>query len=233
MSSPASAAVHEVDAPPADPRTPRRVRHEPRRRTLTIKQVEKIAAHMIRVTLTGDLNDFTSLGFDDHIKLFFPDGTMNADGAPNALSSRFHAAPLRSRRQYSRDRFRHPRCWARDALGHAGPAWSDADHRRAARLLHHPERLRLASPDRRRNRAPRHITPARRTAAGHARGGAGRGRWTTRRTRIRDDGERDRHMGVPRRRRGWRRRCAGEGFGNAETSCRRLLCLGRVRVAHR
>ena len=89
MSSPASATVHEVDAPPADPRTPRRVRHEPRRRTLTIKQVEKIAAHMIRVTLTGDLNDFTSLGFDDHIKLFFPDGTMNADGAPNALSRDF------------------------------------------------------------------------------------------------------------------------------------------------
>ena len=89
MSSPASATTHEVDAPPADPRTPRRVRHEPRRRTLTIKQVEKIAAHMLRVTLTGDLNDFTSLGFDDHIKLFFPDGTKNADGAPNALSRDF------------------------------------------------------------------------------------------------------------------------------------------------
>jgi NADPH-dependent ferric siderophore reductase len=78
-----------ADAPEADPRAPRRVRHETRRRMLTIKQVEKIAAHMIRVTLTGDLEGFTSLGFDDHVKLFFPDGTTNAEGAPNALSRDF------------------------------------------------------------------------------------------------------------------------------------------------
>jgi NADPH-dependent ferric siderophore reductase len=65
------------------------VRHEPRRRTLTIKQVEKIAAHMIRITLTGDLDGFKSLGFDDHIKLFFPDGTTNAEGAPNMLGRDF------------------------------------------------------------------------------------------------------------------------------------------------
>src|SRR5271154_1252706 len=83
MSSSAPAATHAVAAPPADPRSPQRVRHEPRRRTLTITQVEKIAAHMIRVTLTGDLEGFVSLGFDDHIKLFFPDGTTNAEGAPN------------------------------------------------------------------------------------------------------------------------------------------------------
>jgi NADPH-dependent ferric siderophore reductase len=56
-----------------DPRAPRRVRHEPRRRKLTVKQVDRIAAHMVRVTLTGDLAGFTSLGFDDHVKLFFPD----------------------------------------------------------------------------------------------------------------------------------------------------------------
>ena len=89
MSSPAPAATRESAAPAADPRAPRRVRHEPRRRTLTIKRVEKIAAHMIRVTLTGDLDGFTSLGFDDHIKLFFPDGTTGADGTPNTLSRDF------------------------------------------------------------------------------------------------------------------------------------------------
>ena len=72
-----------------DPRMPRRVRHQPRRRTLTIQRVEPIAAHMIRVTLTGDLDGFTSLGFDDHVKLFFPDGTTDADGAPNMLSRDF------------------------------------------------------------------------------------------------------------------------------------------------
>ena len=72
-----------------DPRAPRRVRHEPRRRTLTVRQVETIAAHMVRVTLSGDLEGFTSLGFDDHVKLFFPDGTMNAEGAPNMLGRDF------------------------------------------------------------------------------------------------------------------------------------------------
>jgi len=89
MSSPAPAAAPQAAAQTIDPRSPRRVRHEARRRTLTIKQVEKIAAHMIRVTLTGDLEGFTSLGFDDHVKLFFPDGTKNADGAPNMLGRDF------------------------------------------------------------------------------------------------------------------------------------------------
>jgi NADPH-dependent ferric siderophore reductase len=89
MSTSAPAATHAAAAPPADPRSPQRVRHEPRRRTLTIEEVEKIAAHMIRVTLTGDLEGFKSLGFDDHIKLFFPDGTTTADGAPNMLARDF------------------------------------------------------------------------------------------------------------------------------------------------
>jgi NADPH-dependent ferric siderophore reductase len=87
MSTSAPVATHEVTAPPADSRAPQRVRHEPRRRTLTIKQVEKFAAHMIRVTLTGDLEGFTSLGFDDHVKLFFPDGTT--EGAANVLGRDF------------------------------------------------------------------------------------------------------------------------------------------------
>jgi len=67
-----------------DPRAPRRVRHETRRRQLTVQRVDKIAAHMIRVTLGGDLAGFASLGFDDHIKLFFP---VEATGAePQVLS---------------------------------------------------------------------------------------------------------------------------------------------------
>ena len=67
-------------------RAPRRVRHEPRRRELKVKQVDKIAAHMIRVSLGGDLDGFTSLGFDDHIKLFFPEGPAGADGEPPMAS---------------------------------------------------------------------------------------------------------------------------------------------------
>jgi NADPH-dependent ferric siderophore reductase len=89
MSTSASATPHAVVTPPVDPRAPQRVRHQPRRRTLTIRTVGKIAAHMIRVTLTGDLDGFTSLGFDDHIKLFFPDGTTNAEGAPNMMGRDF------------------------------------------------------------------------------------------------------------------------------------------------
>jgi NADPH-dependent ferric siderophore reductase len=78
MSAPATIATQETD--PA--RTPRRVRHEPRRRALTVKRVDKVAAHMIRVTLGGDLEGFTSLGFDDHVKLFFPNGQTGEDGKP-------------------------------------------------------------------------------------------------------------------------------------------------------
>ena len=41
---------------------------------------------MIRVTLGGgDLEGFTSLGFDDHIKLFFPAATP-AGGEPQSVS---------------------------------------------------------------------------------------------------------------------------------------------------
>jgi NADPH-dependent ferric siderophore reductase len=84
-----AAATQDNAAQTADPRAPRRVRHEARRRVLTVKEVDKVAAHMIRVTLGGDLEGFTSLGFDDHVKLFFPDGTTNADGAPNVLGRDF------------------------------------------------------------------------------------------------------------------------------------------------
>src|SRR5271154_3638964 len=82
--APARAAAETTD-----PRAPRRVRHEARRRTLTVKALEKIAAHMIRITLSGDLDGFTSLGFDDHVKLFFPDGTLNAEDMPNLLGRDF------------------------------------------------------------------------------------------------------------------------------------------------
>lgn len=49
-----------------------RVRHELRRRRLDVARVEDIAPGMRRVVLTGnELAGFTSLGFDDHVKLFF------------------------------------------------------------------------------------------------------------------------------------------------------------------
>ena len=85
MSAPAAPAA----APPADPVAPSACVTSRAAACSTIEQVEKIAAQMIRVTLTGDLEGFKSLGFDDHIKLFFPDGTTNAEGAPNMLGRDF------------------------------------------------------------------------------------------------------------------------------------------------
>lgn len=52
-----------------------RVRHELRRRDLTVRSVETLTPHMIRITLEGDeLDGFTSLSAGDHIKIFVPDG---------------------------------------------------------------------------------------------------------------------------------------------------------------
>jgi NADPH-dependent ferric siderophore reductase len=66
----ASAATHNI----------RRVRHEPKRRALTVKRVSAISPHMVRITLTGgDLAGFLSSGYDDHVKLFLP-----SDGMPAA-----------------------------------------------------------------------------------------------------------------------------------------------------
>ena len=89
MSSQAPAVSRDTTPPAIDLRAPRRVRHELRRRALTIKQVETIAAHMIRVTFTGELDGFTSLGFDDHVKLFFPDRTISDEGATSVLGRDF------------------------------------------------------------------------------------------------------------------------------------------------
>lgn len=51
-----------------------RVRHELRRRKLTVTRIERVAPQLRRIVLSGDeLAGFTSLGFDDHIKLFFVD----------------------------------------------------------------------------------------------------------------------------------------------------------------
>ena len=51
-----------------------RVRHELKRRTLTVKAVETLTPHFRRITLTDDsLGDFVSASFDDHIKVFIDD----------------------------------------------------------------------------------------------------------------------------------------------------------------
>lgn len=66
-------------------RTPQRVRHTLRFRELTVQAVQRVTPHLVRVTLGGDaLEGFTSPGFDDHVKLFFPDEATGALTLPTA-----------------------------------------------------------------------------------------------------------------------------------------------------
>ena len=51
-----------------------RVRHELKRRRLTVTRVETLTPHFRRITLSDEsLADFVSLSFDDHIKVFIDD----------------------------------------------------------------------------------------------------------------------------------------------------------------
>jgi NADPH-dependent ferric siderophore reductase len=60
-----------------------RVRHELKRRHLTVTRVEHVTPQMLRVVLGGEeLRDFTSLGFDDHVKLMFPSAGPEQGAAP-------------------------------------------------------------------------------------------------------------------------------------------------------
>lgn len=52
---------------------PQRVRNELRFRELTVLRVERAGSGFQRIVLGGEaLEGFTSQGFDDHTKLFFP-----------------------------------------------------------------------------------------------------------------------------------------------------------------
>jgi NADPH-dependent ferric siderophore reductase len=70
-----------------------RVRHELKRRRLEVSRVENLPANMKRVVLTGeDLAGFTSLAFDDHVKLFFPTEEPAAMAARDFTPRRHDAA---------------------------------------------------------------------------------------------------------------------------------------------
>ncbi|KAF1047282.1 siderophore-interacting protein [Xylophilus sp.] len=65
-------------------RTPQRVRHELRFRRLSVRSAERITPSLVRVTLQGaELAGFASAGFDDHVKLFFPDPSTGRLVVPN------------------------------------------------------------------------------------------------------------------------------------------------------
>jgi NADPH-dependent ferric siderophore reductase len=63
-----------------------RVRHELRRRLLTVSSTELLTRHMLRFGFTSpDLHDFVSASHDDHIKLFFPGDGTDVDGGKNCM----------------------------------------------------------------------------------------------------------------------------------------------------
>ena len=65
-----------------------RVRHDTRRRQLTVTAIEALTPKMLRITLASpELHDFVSAGVDDHIKLFFEtaQGQAMRDFTPRAF----------------------------------------------------------------------------------------------------------------------------------------------------
>lgn len=68
-----------------------RIRHDVRRRVLTVSTLERLTPRMLRIGFTSpDLYDFASAAPDDHIKLFFasPDGgTVMRDFTPRAFDT--------------------------------------------------------------------------------------------------------------------------------------------------
>lgn len=66
-------------------RRAQRVRHPLRFRRLSVLRTEQPTPHLIRITLGGpELEGFLSPGFDDHMKLFFPDPQTGALTLPTA-----------------------------------------------------------------------------------------------------------------------------------------------------
>jgi NADPH-dependent ferric siderophore reductase len=89
-----------------------RVRHDVKRRHLAVARVERLAPKMLRIVLRGDeLENFTSLGFDDHVKVFF-------ESAQSASSPEMR--DFTPRRFNPRDR----ELWIDFYLHEAGPAAS-------------------------------------------------------------------------------------------------------------
>ncbi|WP_084453217.1 siderophore-interacting protein [Roseateles chitosanitabidus] len=69
--APTRASLDTATPAPADSRV-QRVRHEIKRRELSVLAVDDVTPNFRRVTLGGDsLSDFISASFDDHVKLIF------------------------------------------------------------------------------------------------------------------------------------------------------------------
>jgi len=64
-------------------RAVRRVRHETKTRLVQVREVMPITPKMVRITVGGDaLMGFVSASYDDHVKLFFPQGGQDKPVLP-------------------------------------------------------------------------------------------------------------------------------------------------------
>ncbi|MFE8645127.1 siderophore-interacting protein [Sphingomonas sp. NCPPB 2930] len=123
-----------------DPRAPYRVRHELRFRRLTVRSVEALTPHLQRVVLEGDdLLGFVSAGFDDHVKLVFPDPSTGAVVAPTMTPEgiRWPDGQKPAMRDYTPRRY-DPRAGTLTidfALHEAGPATRWAEQARPGDVL--------------------------------------------------------------------------------------------------
>lgn len=60
-----------------------RVRYEIKRRQLQVESKTYLTPGLLRIVLKGDLSGFQSQGFDDHVKLIFPDPVTGVVTFPN------------------------------------------------------------------------------------------------------------------------------------------------------
>jgi len=76
-----------------------RVRHELKLRDLVVARIERLSPGFLAITFTGEaLADFTSLSFDDHVKLMFDDET-GGDAAQDSAQVRRDYTPRRFDRE--------------------------------------------------------------------------------------------------------------------------------------
>ena len=66
-----------------------RIRHTPRPRLLEVRRTEQMSPGFVRITLGGpDIEGFTSLSFDDHIKIFLTEDGPGGNTAPSSTVGR-------------------------------------------------------------------------------------------------------------------------------------------------
>lgn len=59
-----------------------RVRHPLKFRLLSVARIVPLSPSLVRITLVGDLSDFVSASFDDHVKVFFPPSSGEKPALP-------------------------------------------------------------------------------------------------------------------------------------------------------